>query len=146
MNEIATMDAKAVARVRRLEAEAMKRPQVLVETTHTFHAGVYARTVMVPAGVMLTGALIKVPTVLIVAGECMMYTGHGAIELRGYQVLNGLANRKSAFVAKTDTYLTMIFATEAKTTEEAEAEFTDEAYLLFSRRDDATNFMLATKG
>ena len=39
-------------------------PQVAIQTTHHFHAGLYSRTIRIPAGVMITGALIKIPTLL----------------------------------------------------------------------------------
>jgi hypothetical protein len=133
MNEIATMSAKAVSAVRSLENEALKLPQVPIETIHALHANVYARTVRIPAGVMITGALIKIPTVLIVSGHAIMYAIDGAEHVSGYNVFSAAAARKSAFFAMTDTYLTMLFATNAQTVVEAEAEFTDETSLLVTR-------------
>jgi hypothetical protein len=133
------MPADAVAAVARLEAEILKLPQVEIETHHAFHGGMYARTIMIPAGVVLTGALIKIPTILVISGEALVHTSTGPLEVRGYHVLLGGAGRKQAFVAKTDTYLTMVFPCSATTVEEAEAEFTDEADRLFSRRSDAVN-------
>ena len=34
--------------------------QVPIETRHVLHAGMYARTICIPAGVLITGALVKV--------------------------------------------------------------------------------------
>ena len=63
------MPAEAIERVRRLEGALAELPQVEIATAHLFHAGVYARTIRIPAGVALTGALIKVSTVLIFSGH-----------------------------------------------------------------------------
>lgn len=131
------MSADALERVRRLEGELMQRPQVQICTAHLFHAGVYARTIRIPAGVALTGALIKVATVLIFSGHATVYIGDDAIELQGYQVIPASAGRKQVFVAHTDTDLTMLFASAARSVAEAEAEFTDQGHLLLSRQQDA---------
>ena len=60
-------------------------------------------------------------------------------------VLAGQPGRKQAFVAHAETWLTMSFKTEARTVAEAEAEFTDEAEHLGSRRDDAVNLIETTE-
>ncbi len=120
-------------KVRRLEEVVLGLPQTRIDTSQVLHAGMYARTVMIPAGVVLTGALIKIAPLLIVEGDVLVYVGGETIELNGYNVLAADANRKQAFVAKTDTYLTMVFPSSAHTTEEAEDEFTDEAHMLTTR-------------
>lgn len=133
---VPAMTARAVADVRRLEFLAAQRPQVEMETTHQFHAGIYSRTLKVPAGVLITGALIKIPTTLVVSGHAVMYGEGGAVELRGYHVMAAAAHRKQAFLAMSDTWITMLFTTAATTVEDAEAEFTDEADMLMTRRED----------
>jgi hypothetical protein len=132
---IAPMSEAAIDKVRRLESLAAALPQVAIETDHVLHAGLYARTVFVPKGVMITGALIKIATLLIVSGEATVSVDGGTLALRGYTVLPAGAGRKQAFVARTDMHLTMIFPTDATTVEDAEREFTDEADLLLSRHD-----------
>jgi len=136
--QIAPMSAAAIDRVRRLESLASALPQVPIGTDHVFHAGVYARTIKVPAGVMITGVLIKIPTLLIVQGDAIVHVEDGPLELRGYNVLPAGAGRKQAFVALTDTHLTMIFATDAADVDAAEREFTDELDKLVTRRETAT--------
>jgi len=136
MPEIVAMSDTAIGKVRQLEAAALAQPQVPIETTHTLHAGVYSRTVMVPAGVLITGVLVKIPTVVIVAGRALIYGQGGTLPVDGYTVLEAAAGRKQAFLAVTDIHITMTFATSASTVEEAEAEFTDELDLLVSRRDE----------
>ena len=129
------MSPEAIDVVTRLEAESLKRPQVHIPTQHVFHAGMYARTLMVPAGVVLTGALMKIPTILILNGDALIYTDKGTVRMTGHHVLLGAAGRKQACLAIQDTYATMLFATSATSVAEAEAEFTDEVDKLFSRRE-----------
>lgn len=135
---IAPMSAAAIDQVARLEdASLAHMPQVQIPVDHCLHAGLYQRTIMIPAGVVLTGALIKIATLLIVAGDCIVHTEGGPIELHGYHVLQASAGRKQAFVALTDTHLTMLFPTSAGTVEEAEREFTDDHERLQNRRKEA---------
>ncbi|CAB5162173.1 hypothetical protein UFOVP151_8 [uncultured Caudovirales phage] len=131
---ITTMGESAVETVRKFESLMAERPQEEIGTEHVIHGGMYARTVMIPAGVSITGASIKLATMLIIHGHASVYTENGAIELEGYQVLPASAGRKQAFYAYADTWLTMIFPTSAQTVEQAEDEFTDEAQMLFTRR------------
>ena len=135
MNEIAPMSEIALVKVRILEEGALKLPQIPIVTSHVLHGGIYARTIMIPAGVLLTGALIKIATVLIVSGDVLVYIGGKTIELNGYNVIPAAANRKQAFVAKTDTHLTMLFPTDATSVEDAEKEFTDEVDMLITRKN-----------
>jgi hypothetical protein len=99
----------------------------------------YARTICIPAGVALTGAFVRVPTLLIFDGFASVNTGDGAVTLRGHHVLAASAGRKQAFIAMADTWLTMVFDTRAKTIGEAEEEFSSEAHLLASRKHGAVN-------
>lgn len=117
---------EGLSKVYELEAKAGELPQLDLPIKHTFHAGMYTRTITVPAGVFITGALIKIPTMLIVNGDCLIYTGAEAKRLTGYHVMTAAAGRKQAFVAISDTQITMAFATDAVTVEDAEREFTDE--------------------
>lgn len=135
---IPAMSAAAVADVRRLEAAALQCAQVDMPVDHFLHGGIYARTVLVPTGVLITGALIKVPTVLIVRGDALVYVGEDSHRLTGYAVLPAAAGRKQAFVALEPTHLTMIFPTSATTVEQAEAEFTDEVEKLQSRQEGSS--------
>lgn len=142
--KISTMSVEEVNQVRMLENELLSMPQVKIATSHILHAGMYARTITVPAGIVLTGSLMKIPTLLIIQGEFLLFAGDKTISLNGYNTFTGGANRKQAGVAVTDTHVTMIFATDAKTIADAEAEFTDETDLLFSRYSDAENHITIT--
>lgn len=146
-NVIPAMSDQAIDKVRRMETEAIKLPtsaMIHIATYHVLHAGMYARTVMVPAGCTITGALIKIATLLIVNGHTRVFLDNEAVEMEGYKVLAASANRKQAFYAIKDTWITMVFASKAKTSEEAEKEFTDESDLLMSNKDGAISKITIT--
>ena len=86
------------------------------------------QTCFLPAGIVMTGALIKIATTLVIHGDCFVWFGGGKSQrITGYAVLPAQAGRKQAFRAVSDTHITMMFPTQAKTVPEAEREFTDEA-------------------
>lgn len=136
---IRTMTVASIEKVRALEVELLKLPQVEIATEHVLHAGMYARTICVPAGTVITGTTIVIPTTIILNGRATLYIGDETLELHGHNVLAASAGRKQALLAHEDTYVTMLFPSTATTVEEAEAQFTDEAHLLFSRLDGAQN-------
>lgn len=141
--QLPAMADDALEKVRRLESELRALPQFPIQTRHTLHAGMYARTVTIPAGVYITGALIKIATLLIVSGNCTVFTGGAdTLDFDGYHVVPASAGRKQVFLAHTDTHLTMLFPTTAKTVEAAEAQFTDEAHLLLSREAQHDYFLI----
>lgn len=150
MTQLATIDRipavslTALNKVRELEQMTLAMPQVDIATHHVLHGGVYARTICIPKGVLLTSVHIKVPTTLIFCGHAVFTTNDVPRELCGYHVIPASANRKMAYYALADTHLTMVFKTSATSIAEAEDEFTDEAYLLFSRNADAQNFVNVT--
>lgn len=141
---IPAMSDAAIGNVRRLERLARELPQVRIVTQHVIHGGMYARTVCVPASVMITGALVKLPTLLIVDGDAVVYLDGESARLTGRCVLPASAGRKQAFVALADTHITMLFPTAARSVEQAEREFTDEVDLLASRLDPETNHVIIT--
>ena len=141
---IPAMSDEAIALVYRFEDMNLAREQVLIVTDHLLHGGMYVRTVMVPAGVQITGALIKVPTILIVQGHAEVFIGEDVLELTGYNVVPAAAHRKQAIKARSDTYLTMFFPTDAKDVDTAERHFTDEFERLMSNSDPELNRTMIT--
>lgn len=128
------MRAEDVERVRQLESDLLSAPQPSLTTRHVLHGGMYSRTIHLPAGAVITGALVKVATTLIINGRVSVFIGSEVIELAGYNVIPASAGRKQAFLAHAEADLTMIFPTKSRTIQEAEDEFTDEAHLLLSRQ------------
>lgn len=131
---IRAMTVSQIEMATRAQALIMAAPQMDITTIHTIHGGVYTRTIKIPKGVVIAGALIKIPTTLIFNGHAHINTGENGVELRGYHILPASAWRKQVIIAHEDTDLTMVFATDAKTVEEAEVQFTDEFDLLASHR------------
>lgn len=86
------------------------------------YAGVYTRTGCQKAGIVCATALVKVPTQLIVSGHCRIWCEDQVFEVNGYRVLEGMAGRQMIVYTIEDTWATVLFATDAKTPEEAEAE------------------------
>ena len=82
--KISTMSIDEVNQVRMLENGLLSMPQIKIATYHILHAGMYARTITVPAGVVLTGSLMKIPTLLIIQGEFLLFAGDKTISLNGY--------------------------------------------------------------
>jgi hypothetical protein len=125
-----------LARIRHAEEKLAKREQLPVATEHLFHAGIYARTVRLKPGTLITGALIRRATLLIVNGCVAMLVNEVWVSLHGYNVIPASAGRKQVFVTRSEVAMTMLFPTAAKTVEEAEKEFTAETDLLLSRRQN----------
>lgn len=123
---IPSMSLESIAQVQALEEAVSKLPQAAPTIEHMFHAGMYARTVRLERDMVITGALVKLATVLIVSGNVIVYVDGEAYELDGYHVFAAQSNRKQAFVAKESTWITMIFPTSARSVVDAEMEFTDE--------------------
>ena len=134
LDNIPAMGNAALNNVRVLEQFVRAAPQYAVETHHVIHGGMYCRTIMLPAGHILTGALVKVPTLLTINGQVTVYLGDsGSVEISGHAVLPARPGRKQALVSLTDTHISMVFATNAQSVEEAEGLMTDEADSLMSR-------------
>lgn len=140
------MSEEAVNNVRLMEQFARTVEQVEIHTDHVIHGGMYLRTIFIPADVYLMGALIKVPTTLIVSGDLTAYIGDETVELRGYNVLPAMAGRKQAFRTYTGVHMTMLFPTKARTVDEVEQEFTDEVDMLMSRARPDLNTITITGG
>lgn len=127
---------KAIDHVTDLSAIDGLKPQIDPQVRHFIHAGMYARSVTIPPSVRLTGALIKIETILIVSGDCIVYLGEEVYHLCGYYTLKCSAPRKQAFVSRDTTNLTMLFPTTTNDVKKAEQEFTDEWRLLTTRNSE----------
>ena len=129
----------SVAAVRELEAHLLTLPQVDLATNHVIHGGMCARTILIPAGVVLTGALTNCDNVCIVCGDITVTTDEGPQRLAGYHVLPAKAGAKRAGVAHADTWWTTIHRTELANIADIENEMTDESAGLGSRRNILLN-------
>lgn len=131
------MTTEAIEKVREFEKMVEHIPSIDIETTHDFHAGMYARTVLVPANSIITGVLIKCATLVIIQGDVTVFIGGESRYLTGYNIISASPNRKQVFRTYTDTYITMVFPSNATSIDEAEHEFTDEVDKLITNKDRA---------
>ena len=99
------------------------------------HGGVYTRTLFIPRGVFILGALIKVPTTVIIHGDLLLSNGHNTAHSKGFCTFKGVPYRRCFMFALEDTYFTTHNATKATTIEDAEKEFTDEWELLTTYKE-----------
>ena len=113
----------SIEAVRELEAHLLDLPQVDMATTHVIHGGMCARTIMIPAGVVLTGALTNCDNVCVVCGDIAVTTDEGPKRLTGYHVLPANAGAKRAGVAHSDTWWTTIHCTALTEITDIENEF-----------------------
>lgn len=127
---IGPLTAEARAEIDALTEQWRALPQVEIPVHHVLHGGMYARTVTVPAGVAIIGVHVVVPTILVMDGKGTLVAGGEAREIDGHVVLAGSAYRKSIYIAREETVVTMMAATEAASIAEAQAQFTDEAHVL----------------
>lgn len=121
-------------RVRALEAALIGLPQVDLLTKHLVHGGLYARTILIPAGTVLTGALTKRANVCVVFGDITVTTDDGTQRLTGFHVLPAQPGAKRAGVAHADTWWVTLMRTDVVDLDDIEREMTDEAANLQTNR------------
>lgn len=109
-------------RVMRLENSLAHYPQMILDVKHDFSKGIYSRTLLIPAGTMLTGKIHKTEHLCIVQGDITALTDAGIRRLTGYNVLNSKPGMKRAGFAHEDTYWTTIHVTTETNIEKLEAE------------------------
>lgn len=134
-----------IEKIAELEKSLIGHEPVEVPTEHLIHGGMYARTVIVPKDMVFTSVLIKRPTVVIVVGSAAVLAGVDWLELEGYNVIPASAGRKQVFVSRSPVIITMLFPTQARTVEEAERQFTDQADELLSRRQNANRVVITNE-
>lgn len=126
MSTVPACTSDMLKATRALETFLKQLPQVYLEPEEILHAGCYVRTVRVPKGIILTGALIKAPTVLIVSGKMRMTVGNEVKVVDGYEIFQGAKGRKTVFESLEDAVITMFFATDAPDFKSALGEVVDE--------------------
>lgn len=135
---------EALQKLDAINSKILQYEQISITTEHIFHGGMYSRTIRLKPGTVMMGSLIKKPTLLIVNGTTSVLVGDEQVELEGYNVIPGCAGRKQLFATRGPVEMTMIFATEAKTVEEAENEVFAEADKLMSRADNSRDTIIVT--
>ena len=119
--------------VHRLEDALLQLPQVDLQTQMLVHGGMSARTIFIPGGTVLTGALTNLDNVCVVVGDITVTTDAGLRRLTGVNVLPALAGAKRAGIAHDDTWWITLHRTDLTDPQAIEDEMTGEAYRLQTR-------------
>lgn len=120
--------------VSRLEALLLDVPQRSLNTSHVVHGGMCARTILIPAGTVLTGARTNKHNMCILSGDITVTTDQGPRRLTGFHVIPASAGLKRAGIAHADTYWTTVWPTDLADIEAIEDEMTDESTRLQTRQ------------
>jgi hypothetical protein len=120
--------------VAELESLLLTVPQVDLSTSNLIHAGMCSRTIFIPAGVMLTGALTNIDNICITSGDITVTTDEGTVRFTGYHVLPATKGNKRAGIAHADTYWTTVWKTDLTDITDIEDEMTCESEMLQSRK------------
>ena len=121
-------------RVAEAEADLLALPQVHIHTTSIIHGGMCARTIFIPGGVDLTGALTKIDNFCIIHGDIEVTTDQGPIRYTGFNVIPAKGGLKRGGRTYADTYWTMVWPTQLTDIVAIEDEMTDEGNKLKSRQ------------
>lgn len=113
-------------------------PQRECPTDHLIHGSIYARTIFIPAGTVLVGALTNLDNICIVNGDITVTTDDSVVRLTGYHVIPASKGYKRVGLAHSDTYWTTLIHTQTTSVVEAENEMTNEAHLLQTRNKELT--------
>jgi hypothetical protein len=119
--------------VRELERGLLALPQIDLHTEQLVHAGMAARTILIPAGTVLTGAQTNIDNLCVMFGDITVTTDEGAKRLTGFHVLAAAAGFKRAGLAHADTWWTTIHRTDLTDLEAIEDEMTSESAMLQTR-------------
>lgn len=119
--------------VRRMEDLLLQMPQIDLHTEQLVHGGMAARTIFIPAGTVLTGALTNIDNLCVAFGDITVTTDDGPKRLTGFNVIPALAGAKRAGVAHSDTWWVTIHRTDLTDLDAIEEEMTGEAERLQTR-------------
>lgn len=122
------------ASIDQLEALVLQAPQVDLRTEHRLSGGVYARTVHIPAGTVVTGATHKKGHINVLFGDITVATDEGPVRFTGYHVLPGTAGTRRAVIAHADTVWTTLCETELTDIAAIEDELVVESHRLQTRQ------------
>lgn len=123
----------SVESVRELESHLLGFSQVDLSTEHVVFGGMCARTIFIPAGTVLTGALTNIDNTCVISGDITVTTDEGPQRLTGVHIIPAAAGSKRAGVAHADTWWTTIHVTDLTDIQAIEDEMTDESASLGSR-------------
>lgn len=110
--------------------------QVQIKIDQDLCGNFYARHCLVPKDVVIVGALLKVPTAIIIDGDCIVYDGKETRRITGYKIIAGQAYRQSIFRAIEPTHITMLAMVNSTNLEDVQRQLTDQHMLLTNHRQE----------
>lgn len=128
-----TQHRPEVEAAKEIEKSLRQLPQIDLNTSHVVFGRMCARTIYIPAGVALVGALTRCDNICIVSGDVLVTTDEGPKRLSGYNVIPAKAGAKRTGYALADTYWTTIWFTDLTDIRAIEDEMTEESEMLQTR-------------
>lgn len=126
-------------KVEHLESYLKTLPQVDLQTTHLLSGGMYARTIIIPAGTAMSGATHKFDHLDVMQGDVSFTLGDGTVKrLTGHHVLATKAGAKRVGYIHADTIWTTICATDLTDIKAIEDELVVESADLQTRQLELT--------
>lgn len=123
MNNLAHLTERD--KVALLESEMLKHEQIDIPVRHDFSPGIYARTITIPAGTLLTGRIHKFEQLNILSGGTIeVLTQDGMKKVTAPFIVVSPPGTKRVAYAHTDCTWTTVLATEEKDPDVIEAKFT----------------------
>ena len=147
MTALATTDAATqTAAMATLKKKLRQLPQLSIATQHLIHGGMYARTVFIPAGSVVTGAKTNLDNICTVSGDVTVSTDKGVIRLTGYHVIPANSGYSRAVYAHADTHWTTFLVTDSDNVQAIEQAMTDDAATLQTRASIGNDLHKIIKG
>ncbi len=105
-------------KVNRLEDALRSVPQVDCPIRHHFAPGIYAREITIPKGTVLTGAVHKQESLVVLsAGRLRLVVDGGTVEISAPHTMTCKPGAKNAALALEDSVWTNFFATDETDTD-----------------------------
>lgn len=133
------METNIPERIEQLTQELLKAPQVDVKTSHALSGGIYARTMYVPAGTLLTGATHKKDHINVFIGDFSVSSIEGLFRYTGHHVIECKAGIRRAILAHVDGVWTTLVRTDLTEINDIEDESVVESGSLQTRQDLITH-------
>lgn len=129
MNGLTKTKEQRREEILRAEEALLLMPQPDLKSNSYFADGLYAKDLLIPAGVAVTGQIhLKEHFVVIAYGDVTVTDDSGTRRFTGYQTIVGTPGSKRAVLAHADTMWIAIHASDAKTAEEAAKTLVTNSY------------------
>ena len=116
-------------RISALEASMRPHEQIDMQLTHVFAPGAYARTIVLPKGIVVVGKIHRHAHLNIVSsGHVTVVTEFGRMDIRGPHIFTSKAGTKRALYTHEETVWTTVHLTDKTDLAEIESEIIAKDY------------------